>query len=440
MRLAWLSPLPPVRSGVADCSADLLPRLRQHVDIDVFTASPAAAHPACRSAHDFVWLHRRHPYDLVVHQLGNSAHHAWQWPYLFRYPGLVVLHDVQLHHARAASLLQAGRAAEYRAEFRACHPAVNPDLAELAVAGFDNHLYYNWPMTRLVVQAARLTAVHSRRLEELLRAEVPDARIEPIRLGHGKALSAEATKRAREFVRSARGIAEGTVVFGFFGALAPEKRLRAVLAAFARTRMQVPGLHLLLAGAPVPHYDLAADIRRHRLDDLVTVTGFLETEDELTEHIAACDVAINLRWPSAREISGPWLRALAAGRATMVTHLRHLTDVPALDPRNWEPCGGTPSAAEPMCVAIDLLDEDHSLGLAMRRLARDAPLRRALGEAGRRYWTAEHSVEVMVDDYLRLLPRAATAPAPAAALPDHLHDDGGRRLRELLEPFGLRPF
>ena len=72
-----------------------------------------------------------------------------------------MLHDAHLHHARAAALLRTQRADDYRAEFVANHPGVTPDLAELAIAGFDNHLYYSWPMTRLVVQASRLTAVHA---------------------------------------------------------------------------------------------------------------------------------------------------------------------------------------------------------------------------------------------------------------------------------------
>ena len=45
------------------------------------------------------------PYDLVVYQLGNAACHDYMWGYLFRYPGLVVLHDAQVHQARAQSLL-----------------------------------------------------------------------------------------------------------------------------------------------------------------------------------------------------------------------------------------------------------------------------------------------------------------------------------------------
>jgi hypothetical protein len=40
-------------------------------------------------------------YDLCVYQTGNSRTHEFIWPYLFRWPGLVVLHDARLHHARA---------------------------------------------------------------------------------------------------------------------------------------------------------------------------------------------------------------------------------------------------------------------------------------------------------------------------------------------------
>ena len=48
------------------------------------------------------------------------------WPYLFRYPGLVVLHDAHLHHARAWSLLRRKRHEAYRAEFEFNHPEAPP--------------------------------------------------------------------------------------------------------------------------------------------------------------------------------------------------------------------------------------------------------------------------------------------------------------------------
>ncbi len=176
-RLAWFSPMPPVATGVAACSADLVAALRDEHEIDIFVDEPVVRMaPGTRSAHDFVWRHQQQPYDLTVYQVGNSSHHDYLWPYLFRYPGLTVLHDAHLHHARAASLLRRFRAEDYRTEFAWNHPDENPDTAELAVAGFDNHLYYAWPMTRLVARASKLVAVHGPALAARLQADVAGRR------------------------------------------------------------------------------------------------------------------------------------------------------------------------------------------------------------------------------------------------------------------------
>ena len=450
MRLAWFSPMPPVRTGIAACSAELVDALASEHEIDVYP----------HDSHDFVWRNRLRPYDLTVYQLGNSSHHDYQWPYLFRYPGLAVLHDAHLHHARAAALLRTSRAADYRAEFVANHPGAGADLAELAVAGFDNHLYYYWPMRRLVMAASRMTAVHTPTLAAELQDELPDARIEAIRLGHGVAVSPVAALEARARVRTHLNISPDAIVVGVFGGLTPEKRLPQILDAFHALLPYSPGAHLLLAGATASHYDLEADLAarglplRHLNDGTaqgrafrrandgtaqghgrVTVTGYIEDEAALTDTIAATDVALNLRWPSAREVSGPWLRALAAGVPTITLDLVHTAHVPSLDPRTWLRQGGSGPSA--VTVAIDILDEDHSLRLAMRRLASDAALRAELAAAGRAYWQREHSLERMVDDYRRLLPLAAASPRPSPELPAHLVTDGGRVLHGLLEEFGL---
>jgi glycosyltransferase involved in cell wall biosynthesis len=439
MRLAWFSPFAPVRSGIATCSADLLTALGGEHDIDPFVDEPLAGGTAAgrplRSAHEFVWRHRRAPYDLVVHQLGNSSHHDYQWPYLFRYPGLVVLHDAHLHHARAAALLRARRAADYRAEFAANHPDANSDLAEVAIAGFDSHLYYLCPMTRLVVLASRMTAVHTPALAGQLREAMPGARIDAIQLGHGVAVTAGRASAARAAVRARLGIPDDVVLFGAFGALTPEKRLPQILDAFAALLPYTPSARLLLAGAPAAHYDVARDVEMRGLGPHVTLTGYIEDDRELTDTLAAADVALNLRWPTAREMSGPWLRALAAGVPTVTIDLAHTWHVPALDPRTWQP--NLPGGPPPVTVAVDILDEDHSLRLAMRRLAADADLRASLARAGRAFWDREHSIARMVEDYRRLLPLAAAAPVPALTLPPHLVYDGDAVLHALTAPFGV---
>src|ERR1051326_2093289 len=122
MRVAWFSPLPPARTGIARYSADVLPLLdAPGLAIDRYEG---------RHAQDFVWRHRQNAYDLTVYQLGNSSWHDFMWGYLFNYPGLVVLHDTQLHHARAAQLLRAHRVDEYQREFTYDHPDAPPAAAD----------------------------------------------------------------------------------------------------------------------------------------------------------------------------------------------------------------------------------------------------------------------------------------------------------------------
>ena len=463
VRIAWFSPFPPVKTGIAGRSAELVDMLRERTYvIDAYTEA---------RAHDFPWRRRLEPYDLAVYQFGNSSHHDYEWPYALRYPGLVVLHDTHLHHARAALLLREKRVDDYRAEFRWSEPDVSPDAAEMAVAGFDSTLYYDWAFVRSLVEASRLVAVHGRAAREDLietlsttSASPSDftSRVVSIRLGEGVRVSAEREARARQDVRAKYGIAPDAVLFGCFGGLTPEKRLSQTIAAFRALQPYAPDARLLLAGAAAAHFDVAAELghgiqaeERHGIRsthgdasdeihsvhgseiDGITLAGYLETDDELTDHIAACDVILNLRWPTARETSGPWLRALAAGKPTVITDLVHLADVPSLDPRTWTVRPPTSDLHPPISVAIDILDEDHSLRLAMRRLAGDAQLRARLGSAARAYWSREHSVEGMADDYERIMREAAARADPAVHLPAHMRNPGDRRLTALLAPFGI---
>jgi len=445
-RLAWFSPMPPARTGVATYSRTLVERLAAEHAIDVYVDEPIATFARSsvgdsriRSAHDFLWRHRLAPYDLTVYQLGNSSAHDFLWPYLFRFPGLSVLHDAQLHHARAAALLRERRADDYRREFVVTQPGTSPDVAELAIAGFDNYLYYHLPMTRLVVRASKVTAVHAPLSAASLRAEAPGASIETIRLGYGEPVDADRQAAASARVRATFGLSQTAILFGVFGGLTPEKRVPQVLEAFAALLPHAPLAHLILAGAPAPHYELAADIRRLGLDRHATVTGYVEDDEEFTALVAACDVAVTLRWPTAREVSGPWLQAMAAGKPTITIDLAHSADVPALDPRSWTVlhAGDTLAPPEPVRIAIDILDEAHSLRLAMRRLAGDSDLRARLGRHAFRYWQAHHSVEGLLGDYRRVIAQAIDTPTPAVSLPPHLRADGTERLATLLRPFGF---
>ena len=293
---------------------------------------------------------------------------------------------------------------------------------------------------RSLIGASKATAVHSRPLAERLASDIPSAPVEHIRLGHGTVIDDETAAGGRRRVRERYHIPDEAVVFGVVGGISREKRIPQALDAFRAVHAHHPTARLILVGATADHYDLASDLAIRGSAGVIT-TGYVP-DDELAAHMAAVDVSINLRWPSAREISGPWLHAIAAGRATITTDLWHTADVPSLDPRTWTVNHLAPrqaDAPEPVTVAIDILDEAHSLGVAMRRLAADADLRTRLGRAAHAHWSRHHTRAAMADDYRRTIARAIAAPEPdTTTLPAHLKTRGDEWLTRLLEPFGLQ--
>ena len=86
MKVAYYSPMPPERSGIADYSALLLPALRRRLDVDVARRGKSARG------------------DVALYHVGNDPEsHGWIVEALRREPGVVVLHDFVLHHLVAGT-------------------------------------------------------------------------------------------------------------------------------------------------------------------------------------------------------------------------------------------------------------------------------------------------------------------------------------------------
>jgi glycosyltransferase involved in cell wall biosynthesis len=419
MRVAWFSPLPPTRSGIATVNADLLARLDESFAIDRFVdgLGRVPSDPRIFDAHDFVWKHRRDPYNLVAYQLGNAACHDYMWAYLVRYPGLVVLHDPRLHHARARQLLQRERFDDYRREFWHDHPDARRDFVEYAVEGLGGPIYYFWSMLRVVMQTARLVAVHNPRVAADLREEFPDTSVEAIRLGHPAAPTMlDPIKRAR--VRAELGATDRSVVFAAFGKVTAEKRVAAMLRACAALAREGIDAHLILAG-DASDYALGEAIASHGIAGRVHAVGYI-ADEIVPDYVAAADACLCLRWPTALETSASWLHGLAAAQPTVISDLAHLVDIPAS-----------------VALRVDLVDEDRTLLDAMRALASDPRLRASLGQAGHAYWLANHTVGQMADDYRRIIAIAAARPAPAPTdLPAHFTEDHSGTARAIAAQFG----
>src|SRR4029453_38953 len=137
--------------------------------------------------------------------------------------------------------------------------------------------------------------------------------------------------------------------------------------------------HLLLVGDRAPQYDARAAVDALGIRDKVTITGYVPDE-QLDAWIHAADVCLCLRWPTAGETSGPWIRCLGAGKPTIVSAIAQHRHVPTLDARTGtlveqigEPVRRAgPTSIGAVAVSVDLIDEPQALPLAMRGPAADA--------------------------------------------------------------------
>lgn len=372
MTIAWFraSPLDP--HARLDETGDAIARLRATHAVDVVTAA---------GAHDVVWRHARHPYDLFVYALDNSASAAFIWPYLFRYPGILALPGPNLHDSRALLLEQQHRLADYVAEFtfNEGHP---PRV------GGQRLPRGPWPMLRAAVSASRLVVVRDEARAAQLTLEHPDARIRYVPIGvDGLRMTQTASPALRCAVHGA-------------GRLATAMR--------AARRAADAGIPIEVSAGP-------GDGRW-----------------------ADCDVVLALTWPATGESLMPAVAAMADGIPVVVLETEATAGWPALDPQTWRPRGAA-SDGPPLVISIDPRDEEHSLMLALRRLAADRPLRRTLAAAAHDWWRSHATPAHAANGWEEVIQEAVDADPPArpADWPAHLSADGSSGARDVLGRFGV---
>jgi len=242
--------------------------------------------------------------DVCLYQIGNDPDaHGWIVDALRERPGVVVLHELVLHHLVAGITIGRGNG---RAYMEAMERDYGVPGRLLALGVLDNLLPLIWetqperfPLTGTVLNLARGLIVHSHYVERGVREARYDG---PLwRIPH-------AAWPGGEKVVPAEGL-EGDPLVGCFGHMNMNKRIPELLEAFTLLRRQRPGAKLLLVGEATERFDL--DRRLERLGiggDSLIREGYV-SEERFESLMAACDVLVNLRSPTMGETSGSVIRA-----------------------------------------------------------------------------------------------------------------------------------
>jgi glycosyltransferase involved in cell wall biosynthesis len=305
MKVASFSPLPPERTGVAHYVSMLLPALRRHVDVTTLSIS----HPPLPTPH------------TRLYHLGNNPHHAWIYEEALRMPGVIVLHDLVLHHLIVEMTLARGDVDGYVAALEANHGEVGAAWARGRAAGLHSEMgNFLMPASVDVANRSRAVIVHNCYAADRLRSfgVTTPTHVVP----HPFEPQPSARDR-RGAVRAQHGFKSENRVIGLFGFLTSAKRAEVVLAAFAQARTREPLLRLLIVGEPAPNIDVDA-LR----GDGITFAGYV-ADEEFAAYFAAVDRLVNLRYPSAGETSGTLIRAFEAGKPVAVSDYAQFAEFPA---------------------------------------------------------------------------------------------------------------
>ncbi len=414
-RLAIASPWPPQQSGIADYAAEQVAALAAHHDLVLYAegAALAAGGTLCgHPVHPLAELPARRragEHDAVLYHLGNDPRfHAGIYRLLPEVPGILVLHEFVVHHLIQGLTHGAGRTADYVAELAYAYGPTGESFGRRFAASGVTVDPWSYPLFERAVDAAVAVVVHSEESRRRVLTSRPDARV--FRIPHHLSLDALPAGLDRAAARRELGLPAAVPVVASFGYMTLQKRLGVALRAFARLRHEVPEAVYLIAGEVAPELRQAPELVPLLAGAGVHVLGRLEL-DRFLAAMLACDVAVNLRFPSGGETSGTLIRLLGLGRAVVVSDHGSFQEVP-----------------DDACVKVPLDgDEEDLLAAALVRLCRDEPLRRALGENARQEIASHHALATTAAAYAEVVEQAVAAgwgplAPPATLQPQALGD------------------
>ncbi|ELX10633.1 glycosyl transferase family 1 [Janthinobacterium sp. HH01] len=385
-KLAYISPLPPEKSGIADYSVELIAELDGWYDITLVVSAASAAGVAATA------LGRRLPlltpeqfeaqagrYARKLYHFGNSNAHQYMFALLERHPGIVVLHDFFLSGVIDNMEREGVQPLAYQRALYAAHG--HTGLQAHKALGH-NPSIWAMPSNKAVLDQAAGVIVHadfSRTLAEQWYGpgSADHWHTLPLLRGLPPAAAGQAPAELRAAARRQLGIADDDFLVCSFGMLGPTKLNHRLLAAFLASPLAAQArCRLLFVGENEGGQygaELLRSIGAHGAAAQVAITGFVSADD-YQHYLAASDAAVQLRTQTRGETSASVLDCLLHGVPTIIN--AH---------------GAAASLPDAVLLKLPDLFEDAQLSAALAELFEQPARRAQLAEAGRAHVRRHHA-------------------------------------------------
>ena len=329
--LAYLSPLPPQRSGISDYSADLLPLLSEYYEIDAIVEDIDIVESSikhCSTIRSIGWF-REHSeyYDRVLYHFGNSHFHQHMFALLREIPGVVVLHDFFLsgivsYMAQSEDNPQWWIENLYRSQgYRALHEyCTNPHRV--------GDMIHKYPVNLSVLQDAISVIVHSQNSISLRNRWYGQTSREwgVIPLLRMPSQSFDAAQAKLDL-----GLPKDALVISSFGIIDPQKlNHRLVTSLLNSSLVDDNNLYLIFVGEShnsAYEDEIRAIYKERDIECHIIITGWIEA-NLFQKYLEATDIGVQLRTNSKGESSASVLDCMNYGIATIVNANGTMADLP----------------------------------------------------------------------------------------------------------------
>jgi glycosyltransferase involved in cell wall biosynthesis len=388
-RLAYVSPLPPSRSGISDYSAELLPELACYYDIDVVVTKRStdedwnSANVGVVTVQSF--LQHAADYERVLYHFGNSVFHQHMFALIQKVPGVIVLHDFYLSgivahrdvngfvpDCWAQTLYQGHGYAALKHRFDA------QDTADVVL---------KYPCNSEALQQAQGVIVHSQHARRLASHWYGmEAGKDWIHIPHLRAPVFDQNKQQQ---RAALGIDKDDFVVCSFGQLGVTKLNHRLLDVWLNSSLaKDKHCKLIFVGENEPNdygQSLITKINKSGLSDNIKITSWVNTPT-FRQYLAAADVGVQLRTLSRGETSGTVLDCMNYGLATIVNANGSMADL----------------ADEEVYKLIDDFT-DEALTTALQNLKSGSQLRQRLSQQAQQIIRTSHAPNLCATEYSKAI-------------------------------------
>lgn len=335
MRVAYFSPFSPDKSGISDFSEELVMELAQWCEVDLF-ASKQIENPYLNEkfhvydVEDIENDDLRTSYDHLIYQVGNNRnYHKKVVEKLLKYPGILELHDLSLHHFLAEDTYALHNYEEYVKIMKYCHGAEGELVAKRFLKGEICAPWENqssrFTVNKHLIDAATAVIVHSDMAKQMVKGINVEKDVINIPLHTTEIIENYDAYRVQ--CKQELGWKDETIVFGSFGFATKAKRIEAILEALGRLSQEVEVDFKYCIVGQIDNVPVKRLVKEYNLTDKVIVTGYTRL-NEFKQYMGACDICFNLRYPTQGESSASLHRMLGMGKAILLTDIGTFQEYP----------------------------------------------------------------------------------------------------------------